>query len=90
MCYVCFSQLIYTSIKTKIKEEIRWKVITSPLLFFISGGSRNYTYSWLLTMSTNCAYLEIVVGLLSNFKVEKHNYNFERLENDTILTQTLT
>jgi hypothetical protein len=31
-----------------------------------------------------------VVGLLSNFKVEKHNYNFERLENDTILTQTLT
>jgi hypothetical protein len=43
MC--CFSQLIDTSIIFLMKEEIRWKVTTSPPLFFISGGSRNYTYS---------------------------------------------
>ncbi len=81
MCCACFSQLIYTSIKTKMKEEIRWKVITSSLFFFISGGSRNYTYSWLFIMSTNYAYLGMAIPIMENDNVNLKIFILSRYNN---------
>jgi outer membrane protein W len=81
MCCVCFSKLIDTSIKTKMKEKNKRKVITSPLFFFISGGSRNYTYFLLLTMSTNYAYLGMAIPTMANDNVSLKIFILSRYNN---------
>jgi hypothetical protein len=64
-----------------MKEEIRWKVIASPLFFVISGGSRNYTYFLLLTMSTNCAYLRMVIPTMANDNISLNIFILSRYNN---------